>query len=69
MNSIEYSKLKLGDKCEIIRGHDEGRQCEVVFMEGEAVVVRACDGKRFNPLSQYDRLKLTSYRELRLIKD
>ncbi len=66
MKMEELVNLKVGDKCIIIRGHDAGRECEVAFIEGESVLVRSADGRRFDSLAQYARLKLTSYRELKL---
>lgn len=68
MTGIQFEKLKIGDICEIIRGHDAGRLCQVAYMEGESVVVRSADGKRFDALTQYGRLRLTSWRELKIIE-
>ena len=65
MTGAQLVNLKIGDECVIIRGKDKGRECCVVYVEGEAVLVRSTDGRRFSPLTQYGRLKLTSYRELK----
>lgn len=67
MTMKELKSLKIGDICEIIRGRDAKRICEIAFIEGESVLVRSADGRRFDSMEQYSRLKLTSYRELKLI--
>lgn len=67
MTKEQLKTLKVGDICEIIRGHDAGRLCQVAYIEGESVLVRSADGRRFNSLTQYGRLRLTSWRELRLV--
>ena len=67
MTGKQFANLEVGDMCMVIRGHDAGRYCQVAYIEGESVVVRSLDGKRFWSMNQYDRLKLTSYRELRLL--
>ena len=66
MTMKELNNLNVGDKCIINRGHDAGRECEVAFIEGESVLVRYTNGRRFDSLTQYGRLRLTSYRELKL---
>lgn len=66
MTRDQFSNLKVGDMCEIIRGHDAGRQCQVAYIEGESVLVRSADGRRFDAMTQYGRLRLTSWRELKL---
>ena len=65
MTGAQLVNLKVGDTCVIIRGRDAGRECQVAYIEGESVLVRSADGKRFNSMTQYGRLKLTSYRELK----
>ena len=66
MTKDQFNNLKVGDLCEIIRGHDAGRQCQVAYIEGESVLVRSADGRRFYSMTQYGRLRLTSWRELKL---
>lgn len=68
MTMKELGELKVGDLCTIIRGHDAGRLCEVAYIEGESVLVRSADGKRFNSLTKYGKLRLTSWRELKIVK-
>ena len=65
MTGAQLVNLKVGDVCIILRGRDKGRECQVAYIEGESVLVRSVDGRRFSSLTQYGRLKLTSYRELR----
>ena len=69
MTRVQLNDLKVGDMCTIIRGHDAGRLCEVAYIEGESVLVRSADGRRFSSLTQYGRLRLTSWRELKLEED
>lgn len=68
MTMKELQELKVGDMCTIIRGLDAGRLCQVAYIEGESVLVRSADSRRFNSLTQYGRLRLTSYRELEVMK-
>ena len=68
MKFEEFKNVKVGDICRVIRGHDAGRLCQIAYIEGESVVVRSADGERFYSMNQYERLKLTSYRELKLEK-
>lgn len=64
MNRDQFDKLKVGDECIIIKGRDEGRRCQVAYIEGDAVLVRSTDGHRFDSLTKYAKLRLTSWREL-----
>lgn len=68
MTYNEFNNLKVGDYCTIIRGHDAGRKCQVAYIEGESVLVRSADGHRFDSLTKYSNLRLTSWRELKLLK-
>ena len=64
----EFKGLEVDDICIIIRGHDRNRLCQVAFIEGEAVLIRSVNGKRFYTMEQYSTLKLTSYRELKFYR-
>jgi hypothetical protein len=64
MTRDQFKKLKVGDICVIIKGRDEGRRCQVAYIEGDAVLVRSDDGRRFDSMTKYARLRLTSWREL-----
>lgn len=68
MTRNEFNNLKVGDYCTIMRGHDEGRECQVAYIEGESVLVRSADGHRFNSMQHYAKLRLTNWRELKLLK-
>lgn len=69
MTRDQLNNLKIGDMCIIIRGHDAGRLYQVAYIEGESVLVRSAYGRRFNSMTQYGRLRLTSWRELRLFSE
>ena len=69
MTRDQLHNLKVGDMCTIIRGHDAGRLCQVAYIEGESVLVHSADGRRFNSMTQYGRLRLTSWRELKLLTE
>ena len=67
MTREQLHKLKIGDMCTIIRGHDAGRLCQVAYIEDESVLVRSADGQKFNSLTQYGKLRLTSWKELTVV--
>lgn len=48
MKREKYSKVKVGSKVKITIGiYNKDRECDVVCVEKEHVVLHSCDGKRF----------------------
>lgn len=71
MTAQEFSKLKIGDICQITRYYNAGRECEVVYIDKEygTVCVRSTDGKPFESPKQVNRrLMLIDWRVLQIIK-
>ena len=70
MTRQEFDKAKIGDKVRVVRGYDNERDCEIVYKEDEFVLIRTIDGKPFESyLTKHGKLRLTNWREIRLIKE
>ncbi len=72
MRRHEFENLKEGDIVVFQRGHDAGRECEVVYIDynsggkHEAILVRSLDRKPFYADTAYGNLRLTSWIQIDL---
>lgn len=72
MTRIQFQNLKIGDICVFKRGHDQGKKCEVVYIEDwiigcDAILVKAIDCEFAQTAGHTNRwLRLTGSHELDL---
>ena len=68
MNNQQFENLKVGDRCVMKRGRDEGIICEVRYIENDSILVRPVDDSVFRAVATNKKLRLTGWRELDIIQ-
>jgi len=64
MNKQQFENLKVGDRCVMKRGRDNGIICEVRYIENDSILVRPVDDSVFRAIGTNKKLRLTGWREL-----
>lgn len=69
MNKQQFENLKVGDRCVMKRGRDEGIICEVRYIENDSILVRPVDDSVFRAVGTNKKLRLTGWHELDIIQN
>lgn len=69
MNKQQFENLKVGDRCVMKRGRDEGIICEVRYIENDSILVRPVDDSVFRAVGTNKKLRLTGWSELDIIQN
>ena len=64
MKKQQFEQLKVGDICVVKKGHDEGRKCRVLLIDGSSIVIKSLDGEYFRACDVRRNLRITDWRQV-----
>lgn len=62
MKKAQFDELEVGDVVYILRGYDKGRLCEILYIEGDRMLLRTLDKKPFKSTISHGNLRITNWR-------
>lgn len=68
MTTQQYENLQTGDLVRFKNGHDGGRTAIVIFKKYRQILVESTDGKAFHAVGCNNRMRLTGFHMVDLIK-
>lgn len=64
MNKEQFNNLKVGDRCVIKRGRDEGKKCTILYIKYDSLLIEPDEGIVFNAIQTNRKLRITSFKEI-----